>query len=325
MLKQRQVSAKKLEEVKYLTSMLNKYNVVGLAHLNKMPAKSLHNLRSQLRGEVVIHMTKKKIFQRAFIDSKKPNLDELGKMATGITALLFTNMNPFKLAQYLKSKAVKGPAKGGDIAPMDIVVAAGDTKIPPGPIISELNQGLKLPTMIKNGTIHVRTDTVTHKKGEVINDKAAQLLSRLGIEPITIELEFYGAWDAGDVLPDAVLHVDTTKVVEDFKVGAASALNLALSLGIITPETIIPLVIKSQRDAMAVALELPMIIPDLIPNYFQKALAQASVVNASVFGIPETKKAAPDASAKEEKKDSPKKKDETDDEKMGEGIASLFD
>ena len=116
-------------------------------HLNmnllKVPAKALHGLRDSLRGDVVITMSKKKLIRRAFINSGKEHLVELADQIQGITALLFTNMNPIKLAQFLESKAVKGPAKPGDIAPVEIVVKAGDTKIAPGPIISELNQNLK--------------------------------------------------------------------------------------------------------------------------------------------------------------------------------------
>jgi len=321
MMRNHAVSPKKVEEINYLKKLVETYKVVGLAHVTKMPAKSLHTLRTQLRGEVVIHMTKKSLFKRAFQESKKENLDELGKSATGITALLFTNMNPIALAKYLKSKAVKGPAKPGDIAPIDIEVKAGDTKISPGPIISELNQNLKLPTMIKNGTIHIRTDTITHKKGELITDKAAQLLTRLGIEPMNIEMDFYAAWEDGSVLPDAVLHLDEEALLGNVRLAASEAMNVALSLGVIVPETITPLISKAQRSAIAVATSLPIFIPDLLPNYISKAVVQASFINASVFGGSESAAPVKEAAAPTKKEES--KKD--DDLTMGEGIASFFD
>jgi large subunit ribosomal protein L10 len=327
MIRKRAVSPKKLEELKYIRELINKYNVVGLVHLTKMPAKSLHSLRTQLRGDVVIHMTKKRLFKRALDDANKPNLHELGQKATGITALLFTNMNPIKLASYLKSKAVKGPAKPGDISPSDILVLAGDTKIAPGPVISDLNQHLKVPTMIKNGTIHIRQDTITHKKGDVISDKAALLLTRLGIEPMTIELDFYAAWENGEVIPDAVLHMDVNQIIDNFRIGAAQGLNLAVNLGLLTPETVIPLTQKAIRTAINVAMELPVFMPDLLKNYIQKAVTQANSVNSAAFGIAAipTSTAVKTASSKPEKisdKDADKKK--SDDEIMGDGLSSLF-
>lgn len=324
MLRNRTVSPKKLEEVKIISDLIKKYNVIGLAHLTKMPAKSLHNLRGQLRGDVVIHMTKKKLFQRAFKDAGKENLNELGNMANGITGLLFTNMNPIKLAKYLKSKAVKGPAKGGDLAPNDIMVQAGDTKISPGPIISEINQSLKVQTLIKNGTIHIRADTVTHKKGEVINEKAAQLLARLGIEPMTIEMDFYAAWENGEIISDAVLHMDDEKLIKDFVLGAAQGLNIALSLGVITDETVSPLIQKAARESIALGMELPIIIEDLMPQYIQKASAEATVLNNTAFGVASSSTSAADS--KQEKKEEKKaEKSKSDDENMGEGISNLFD
>lgn len=323
MMRNHAVPQKKVEEINYLKKLINDYKVIGLAHVTKMPAKSLHSLRTQLRGEVIIHMTKKSLYKRAFQEANKEQLDVLGKTATGITALLFTNMNPIALAKYLKSKAVKGPAKPGDLAPIDIEVKAGDTKISPGPIISELNQNLKLPTLIKNGTIHIRTDTITHKKGELITDKAAQLLTRLGIEPMNIEMDFYAAWEDGEVLPDALLHMDEEGLLGNVRLGVSQAINLAMSLGVITSETITPLVTKAQRSAVALATSLPIFIPDLLPNYVSKAVAEASVLNATVFGVPVS--AAPTKGAAPTKKEDDKKSQKDDDLTMGEGISSLFD
>jgi large subunit ribosomal protein L10 len=273
-------------------------------------------------------MTKKRLFKRALDEADKPNLHELGQKANGITALLFTNMNPIKLASYLKSKAVKGPAKPGDIAPSDILVLAGDTKIAPGPVISDLNQHLKVPTMIKNGTIHIRQDTITHKQGDVITDKAALLLTRLGIEPVTIELDFYAAWENGEVIPDAVLHMDVNEIINNFKIGAAQGLNLAINMGILIPETIIPLTQKAIRTAINVAMEMPIFIPDLLKNYIQKAVAQANSVNSSAFGLvaqpkPTSVKTASSKSEKISDKDADKK--QSDDEIMGDGLSSLFE
>ena len=194
------VSKAKKAEVERIQQLVEQYNVIGLARINKVPAKALHGLRDTLRGDVVITMSKKKLIVKAFENSKKKNLTAIAEEIDGITALLFTDMNPIKLAQFLESKAVKGPAKPGDIAPVDIMVKAGDTKIAPGPIISELNQNLKAPTMIKNGTVHIRTDTITHKIGDMIDSKQAQLLARLGVEPMTVKLDFYSAWEEGEII-----------------------------------------------------------------------------------------------------------------------------
>ncbi|MHA1620053.1 MAG: 50S ribosomal protein L10 [Promethearchaeota archaeon] len=314
------VSPLKLQEVERIKTLVDQFNVVGLARIEKVPAKALHNLRETLRGDVVITMSKKKLIRRAFANSGKENLVEFSDQITGISALLFTNMNPIKLAQFLESKAVKGPAKPGDIAPADIMVKGGDTKIAPGPIISELNQHLKVPTMIKNGTIHIRSDSITHHTGDLISEKQAQLLGRLGLEPMTIKLDFYSAWEGGEILAEEVLHMDIEAILNNVRLAASQAMNLALGLGMITEDTVVPLIQKAARSAVGLAMELPMYFPELLDQYMAKATRQATVLNAAALGLELTQPATsePKSSKKEEK---PEEKEE-DDEPTG--LGSLF-
>jgi large subunit ribosomal protein L10 len=264
-------------------TLVNDFKVIGLAKLDKVPAKALHNLRDTLRGDVIIRMSKKKLIQKAFKESKKKNLTELADNIFGITAMLFTNMNPIKLAQFLESKAVKGPAKPGDFAPGDIVVKAGDTKIAPGPIISELTQNLRVQTLIKNGTIHIREDKVTHTAGELIDAKQAQLLGRLGLEPMTIKLDFYSAWEDGEIIPAEVLHLNVDKILDNVRLAASEAINLALGLGMITTETIKPLIAKAIRSSIALALNLPIFIPEMVDQYMAKATREARAISGAIF------------------------------------------
>lgn len=318
MMRKTHISEIKVQEVARIESLLDQYKVIGLARLNKVPAKALHNLRDTLRGDVVITMSKKKLIHRAFTNSGKNNLESLANQIQGITALLFTNMNPIKLAQFLESKAVKGAAKPGDIAPADIVVKAGDTKLAPGPIISELNQNLHVPTLIKNGTIHIRSDKVTHHVGDLIDAKQAQLLARLGVEPMTIKLDFYSAWEDGELIPEEVLHLDVEEILGNVRLAASQAFNLSMSIGFLTDETVEPLISKAAREAHALALELPIFIPELLDSYVAKAVRQANSVNVTAFGS-ESEEEAEEASPEAEKE---VQKD--DDEEMGGGIANLF-
>lgn len=311
MVQQAKVSAVKVQEVEKIKALVKNFKVVGLAKLEKVPAKALHNLRDTLRGDVVIRMSKKKLIQKAFKESKKKNLIDLADKIFGITAMLFTNMNPIKLAQFLESKAVKGAAKPGDIAPGDIIVKAGDTKIAPGPIISELSQNLKLQTLIKNGTIHIRNDKVTHTAGQLIDAKQAQLLGRLGLEPMTIKLDFYSAWEDGEIIPTEVLHLDVNTILDNVRLAASEALNISLGLGMITSDTIKPLMAKAIRSSIALAMNLPIFIPEMVDQYMAKATREASALNGAVFES--------DEQPKSEEEPEPEKKEEEP-----AGLGSLF-
>ena len=305
----RKIAPRKLEEVKYLKEQIAKYSVIGLVSMEKIDAKSITKLRKALRGKVVMRMSKKRLIKRALADTKKPNLDKLVDEITGSSALIFTNMNPIELSQFLDKSATKGPAKAGDIAPEDIIVPAGDTRIPPGPIISEFSVLLKLPTMIKDGTINIREDTVTHQKGASIDLKQALLLKRLGIEPMTVTLDFYCAWENGGILPRSVLHLDEQKILNDFATGAQHGINVAMALKMVTNATIVPLLTQATQHATAIALNTPgLFIPSMIPQYLAKASKIASQVNNIALGIepekgPEPEKEPPKEEKKEEKKE----------------------
>jgi large subunit ribosomal protein L10 len=316
---ERSISPKKLQEVKLLRENIEKYNVIGLVSMEKIDARSVTKLRKALRGRVVMRMSKKRLIKRALEESKKKNVEKLADEITGSSALIFTDMNPIELSQYLVSVATKGPAKAGDVAPEDIIVPAGDTRIPPGPIISELSSILKLPTMIKDGTIHIREDAITHQKGESIDLKQALLLKRLGIEPMTVSLDFYCAWQDGEILPREVLHLDIEKILKDLATGAQHGLNVALSLKMITNATIIPLLIQATQHAYAIALNTPGIfIPSMIPQYLAKASRIASQVNNIALGIePEPEKGP-------EPKEQPPKEEKKEEDEEPAGLGNLF-
>jgi len=319
------IPEKKLNEVKLLSKYMDEYNVIGLVSLEKIGARAVQNIRKALRGKVVMHMAKKNLILRAVEQSKKANLKEILNHIRGYSAMIFTNMNPFELSKFLDSKSTKAAAKPGDIAPDEIVVKAGNTRIPPGPMISDFNTALKLPTMIKDGMIHIRTDTVTHKKGDKIDLKQATLLSRLGIEPMTIKLNFYTAWENGEIIPEEVLKMDDTKIVNNVKVAYATAISLAMGIGFITKETITPILSQAVRNANALAMKLEIVTPETIPLYIARAAQIAESVNDMIFGGAEAavKKEGPgkDKKKKEEKEE---KEEQDDDQAMGQNIGTLF-
>ena len=308
---ERKIAPKKIQEVQFLKDNIQKYSVIGLVSMEKIDAKSITKLRKALRGKVVVRMSKKRLIKRALaaFEKDKPNLIKLVDEIKGSSALIFTDMNPIELSQFLESNATKGPAKAGDIAPVDITVPAGDTRIPPGPIISEFSTILKLPTMIKDGTIHIRDDAVTHQKGDSIDLKQALLLKRLGIEPMTVSLDFYCAWENGDILPRDVLHLDIEKILNEFATGAQHGINLAMTLNMITNATLVPLLAQATLHANAIALNTPgLFIPEMIPQYLGKAYRIASQVNDIAHGIepeqgPEPEEEPPKEEKKEEKKE----------------------
>ena len=311
----------KLDEVEQLMGLFKDYNNVAVLEVAKLNDRQIQEMRKILRGKAIIRMSKKRLQLRAIDkyrqESKKENLDEFAEKIPGQAAFCFTNLNIFELKKIFNQSEWMVPAKPNEITPVDIWVSAGDTGLPTGQVISELNMTLRLPTSIQNDTIWIREDTQTHHAGDFVDVKQAAVLKKLGVNPIASLIKIHYAWSDGEIIPEEILYMDIEQFQKDISSAYFSAQSLALELGIVDKETIKPMIQKAHRGALGLLFKLPVYFEDLRDEYIRKAVSNANALNAMVLGgylpVPETK------NKKESKKD--ESKDEEDDEV---GIGGLF-
>jgi len=325
MMSEKTIPQWKIEEVNNLLELFKEYDNVIIIKVSNINDRQVQSMRKRLRGDAVIKMAKKSLLERAIKkykeESGKENLDILAQNIPGQSSLVFTDMDPFELKRIFIENKWMVPARPEEVTPVDIVVPAGDTGLPTGQVISELNMTLRLPTMIKNDTIWIREDKVTHKAGETVSVKEAAVLKKLGIEPIESILTIYSAWADGDIISQEVIYMDLEKFREDLASYYATARTLAIELEILDKETIEPLMIKAFQGAKSVLFEMPIIDDTMIDGYIQKAESNAMAINAIVLGEGiEAPKEAP----KERQKDKPKKEEEEEEEEETPGIGGLF-
>jgi large subunit ribosomal protein L10 len=311
----------KLEEIDNLVDLFKKYKNIGVLEVARINDKQIQETRKLLRGKAVIRMSKRNLQLRAIEkyakESKKSNLDEFAEKIPGQSSLVFTNLDIFELKRLFNENEWMVPAKPDEITPVDIVVPAGDTGLPTGQVISELNMTLRLPTRIQNDTIWIREDTRTHKAGDLVEVKQAAVLKKLGIKPIESLIKIQFAWCDGEIYPEEVLYMDMKKFQQDVASCYFTAQTLAIELGIIDDETIKPLIQKAHREAMNLLLEMPIFIEDMLGDYIKKAEANANIINSIIFGSGIS--APPQEKATKKKKEEPK-----EDEEEATGIGSLF-
>jgi len=165
-------------------------------------------------------------------------------------ALILTDMSSFKLAKELRKGKSFVAAKAGQIAPNDLIVKAGPTSLPPGPIIGELGSvGIK--ASVEQGKVTIREDSIVVKSGNVISSKAADILVKLGIKPMEIGLNLIATYEDGFVFKKDVLAVDEKYYIDTLKLAVSEALNLSVSIGYITKENIELLLKKVEGEALA--------------------------------------------------------------------------
>ena len=241
---ERKIQSWKKKEVELIKKELSNYNIIGIVDMTNMPSAQLQQMRSTLKKDFLIKMSKARLVKLAInqLKDQKKNIIELLPYIRGMPALIYTKENPFRLAKSLQKSKSKAPAKGGQLAPNDITIPAGPTPFTPGPIIGELSQaGLK--TQVVEGKIHIKEDKIVVKEGEVITPKIASLLSKLKIEPMEIGMNLTAAYEDGIIYKKDVLAIDDKVYLQNIQTAHMDAIKLALAIEY--PEkTILELLIK---------------------------------------------------------------------------------
>ena len=288
MIRKEKIQQWKLDEVVHLIDLFKNHKNVAVMEVARLNDKQIQEMRKILRGKAIIRMSKKRLQLRAIEqykhESKKNNLDELAEKIPGQSALCFTNIDIFELKNIFNENEWMVPAKPNEITPVEIWVTEGDTGLPTGQVISELNMTLRLPTKIQNDTIWVREDTRTHSAGDYVDVKQAAVLKKLGVAPIKSLIKIHYAWSDGEIVPEEILYMDMEQFQQELASAYFSARSLALELGIIDKETIEPLIQKAHREALGILFELPVYFDDMRDEYIRKAVSNASTIKAIVLG-----------------------------------------
>jgi large subunit ribosomal protein L10 len=265
---------RKLEMLQHIEDLAKKYDTVIVSKLHKVRAGQLMLLRKNFRNELVMVVAKNKIAALGLEKAQLKNAEQFLSQLTGQNALIFTNMNPFKLYLSLEKSKVNLPARAGDIATSDIVIPSGSTGIPPGPVLSEFKEA-GVQTRIEAGSIYVSRDSVVARAGDVISPKLAGLLARLNIKPIKAGLSIYMASAEGLLLLQKDIAIDLEQYRSDVMLAAKEALNLALDSAYVTPETSPLLIGRAFRQAKRVASEAGYLEPEISSDVLGFAEAQA--------------------------------------------------
>jgi len=267
---------KVVEEIK---SYLREYRYVLIADLYKVRATQLQELRRALRGKALIKVLKNTLFSRAIDDQdgQKKGLDGLKPYLKGQNIFIFTNENPFKMARLIDQFKVKVLPSPGDVATSDIVIPAGNTGLPPGPIISTFSS-LGVPTRIEGGSIWIAKDTLVAKKGDVISHELAYILSKLDLKVLELSISLKAAYVDGVVIPGNQLKLDiegTRKAIEE---AYTAAFNLSLNIAYPTKETTPLLVQMAYSRALALALAVAYPTKETIGFLLARAEAEAKAL-----------------------------------------------
>lgn len=272
----------KKDEIEEIKSLIKSHPLFGIIGIAGIPAKQLQGMRRDLKDIAVLKVSRNTLVKRALAESD----EDVQKMADHIdvqTALVFTDQNPFKLYKLLEQSKSPAPIKAGTIAPKDIIVEAGPTSFPPGPILGDM-QGAGIPAAIDGGSVVIRETKVVAKEGEPVSQKLAAMLTRLEIYPMEVGLNLNAVCEAGSIFTPDVLAIDEDKYFSDFTAAIQQAFNLSVNAVYPTSATISTLISKAVSESRNVGIEATVFEPELMETLLGKANSQMLSVASVASG-----------------------------------------
>jgi large subunit ribosomal protein L10 len=276
-----QVLEEKKSEVEEIKELLTGYKYIGIASLHKVRAAQLQALKKNLTGKVYMRVLKNSLIKFAIEGLGKDDLKKLEDHLEGSNLFLFTDLNPFKLSILLERGKVTTTAKSGDIAAMDVTIPAGSTGQPPGPIISQLN-AVGLPTRIESGSVWVSKDTLVVRKGEVISERLAAVLSKLGVKAVEAGLSMNAVLDEGLIIGGDLLKVDVEATRKSVEQNHQDAFALSLTIAYPATENIDALLQTAHQEAFILALNAAVPAKETIADLIRKAHTEMLSLNTVV-------------------------------------------
>ena len=275
------IPPEKTETVQETVELLKEYDVIAAADLNKVTSAMLQDMRRQLRGRLRFKVLKNTLMRISMEEAGKESYDAFIEQAAGPNVFMFTNGNPFRVAMELDANKVKVFAKAGDTATDDIVLAAGNTGLSPGPLIGKFG-ALGVRTRIEAGNIWVAQDSTVCRAGDPINEDLADLLQRMSIRVSEMGLRVKTVYERGDIIPGGALILDIGDYRRRLEQAIGDAFKVAVEAAYYTPATVPTILAKAFQQARSVALESEWPTKETIELLIAKANSQARSLASTV-------------------------------------------
>ncbi|KAI3659765.1 hypothetical protein MP638_000894 [Amoeboaphelidium occidentale] len=310
---------KKTEYFNRLFKLLQDYHSVLVCNVDNVGSSQMHQIRASLRGDAVVLLGKNTMIRKALRTqvAEFPQYEQLLPLIKGNIGLVFTNGDLKDAREKIVSNRVRAPAKAGAVAPIDVIIPAGNTGMEPGK--TSFFQALGVPTKIARGTIEIVNDVHLIKAGSKVGPSEATLLNMLNISPFTYGLNVISVYDKGTVFDPSILDVSNDSLLEAFSQGVTEIACLSLALNIPTAPAVPHWLITGYKELVGISLATEYCIEqvkelkELLTNPEALAALQASAAATAAPSASKGGDKAEAAPAKEEEKE------ESDDD-MGFGL-----
>lgn len=261
-----------------LEELIKAHPVVAVSNISSLPASQFQEIRAKLRGKAVIKVAKTNLLKLAFENAGVKELEKLEEYMDGPTAVIFSDLDPFRLFAFLKKNKSKAPAKAGQKAPIDIVVPAGDTGLPPGPALGELKSA-GINARIDGGSIKVMKDSTVAKEGDILSVDQAAALTKLGLKPMEIGMSLEAAFEKGMIFTSEILDFSEEETLANLQTAYMNGFNLAFNAGYYMKDNIETFLQKAFSNARNLGVEANILDKGVIDHLLAKAQSHAQTLS----------------------------------------------
>ena len=151
-----------------LQSYLEEYTTIFIVNVDNVGSNQMHQIRKALRESGVVLMGKNTMVRKVLRSLAVENsaYEKLMTTVYGNVGFVFTKGDMKEVRKLITSNRIAAPAKAGAIAPVDVVIPAGNTGM--GPEKTSFFQALGIATKIQRGTIEIVSDVELIKAGSKV-------------------------------------------------------------------------------------------------------------------------------------------------------------
>lgn len=255
---------------------LQKYSLVGIIPLSKIPDRLLQSTKFRLKPNVKFVMGRKTLLTKVLEGSEKtkPLINEL----QDTSAIILSNEDPFELYGMFKSNVIKLAAKPNQAAPVDVHIEAGETSIQPGQAVTDLKTA-GIDVQIQKGKVVIAKDKIIVKKGDLITTAVSKALHTLDIKPFSAVIEPSVLFSGNMMFRKNVLGITQEQTVSDIAKAFNSALTLSIEAKILNQYTVARLITQAYNTAMYVGIEAKLYDSGIIEKLLAEAYMKAAALN----------------------------------------------
>ena len=247
-----------------LQDVVGKHKNVLFVDVDNVSSKQIGQIRKELRDIGATMIVGKNTLMKASLSSADKKIDDenwennsniplIISQLNGNTNLIFTNGDLGDVKDVLDEQVRPSPAKAGMIAPDDVYVPAGPTRLDPKK--TAFFQKLQIQTKIVKAQIEIVTTKLVIKKGDKIDFTQAALLDLLKINPFTYKMNVKKVLQDGKLFEPSFLELSVDDVLLKFKRAVDIQASLSLASGVASSASAPHSVLNGFKNLLCAALE----------------------------------------------------------------------